>query len=205
MAAIAMSQPHRRTTSWARLTAVTPLDTLLALLLSADIAGMVTGHLGSNSRHGLWVAVAAITLTAPIAWRRKAPVQVAVLLFAGSLINSFAVGPLVRCGPALPAMFLAGYALGRWVAPWRAGLVPCLFLAGEAVLLVRYDPAIRMGGAPFMAVLSAGNVGFWAAGRLVRNRAELVTTLAARTVELARTARRQRAAGRRCRPWPHRR
>jgi hypothetical protein len=163
------------------------LDVSIAVLLSVAAVAMVTGHLGTIGRHGgVLAGLAAVTLTFPVAWRRRAPIVAAGALLAGALINEFGIGPMERCGPGLPALFLVGYALGRRERGWRPGLAACGFLAGAAYLEVHYDPAIRKGGLPMAAVLSAICVVCWGAGRMLRSRAAMVAVLEVRTAELTR-------------------
>jgi signal transduction histidine kinase len=182
------SEPTRASArGWSTIGGLGVDDLVVATLLSAAMVGLVTGHIASPGRHGgIGAAIAGLTMTVPVAWRRRAPLSTAAALLVGALINTLGVGPMVRCGPGLPALLLAGYALGRRHADWRTGLGACGFLMGSAFLQVHYDPDIRSGGLPMSFVLSLIIAGFWGAGTMLRSRAALVEALAARTADLRR-------------------
>lgn len=166
-----------------------PADLLLAAALSGFMVVLVTAidsSIDKNPHAGPMAAVVGLAMTAPVAWRRRAAVAAAAALAGGAVVNEFGVGPMVRCGPALPALFLVGYALGRWERNWKIGLVATAFLVMSAFLQVHYDSAIHSGGIAFSFILWAIVIASWLAGRLLRSRAELVGNLEVHTLELQR-------------------
>lgn len=146
----------------------------------------IDASVDKNPHAGPVAAVVGLAMTAPVAWRRRAPVTVAAALAGGAVVNEFGVGPMVRCGPALPALFLVGYALGRRERSWKIGLAATALLAASVFLQVRYDSQIQNGGIPFAVILWAIVIACWLAGRSLRSRAQLVGDLELRTDELRR-------------------
>ncbi len=172
-----------------RLAVAAPADLLLAAALSVFMILLVTvidSSVDHNPHAGPLAAVVGLTMTIPVAWRRSAPVVAAAALAAGAVVNEFGVGAMVRCGPALPAVFLVGYALGRRERRWDIGLAGTALLAVSVFLQVHYDSQIRHGGIPASLGLCAIVIASWLAGRLLRSRARLVRSLRLRTEELLR-------------------
>ncbi|HEY1917448.1 MAG TPA: hypothetical protein VGH27_17920 [Streptosporangiaceae bacterium] len=151
------------------------LDIAIALLLSAYAVVLVDHHNGSA---GACAGVLAMTL--PVAWRRRAPMAAAIVLAVAALLNGLVFGHLVRCGPALPAIFLVAFTIGtrRGWAKAAAGLLVC---AAATVAEGLYDP--RIGG-PALGFVLPIMVGFFAAGGLVRARMETAQELRSRSAEL---------------------
>jgi signal transduction histidine kinase len=153
------------------------LDIAAAALLSVLMVILV------NSQHGgTAAAIGALGMTLPVALRRRMPVAAAGILAAAALVNALVFGPLVRCGPALPAIFLVAYAAAArrgWA--WSAvGLLLC----GAAVVFEGLsDPQIGATGLPgILAVLAI----FFAAGCLVRARTQAASKLRETSAELRR-------------------
>lgn len=166
-----------------------PLDLCLAAALSVFMVVLVTAidsSVDHNPHAGALAAVVGLAMTAPVAWRRHAPVAAAAVLAAAAVVNEFGVGAMVRCGPGLPALFLVGYALGRRERRWMVGLGATALLAVSVFLQVHYDSQIKAGGLGFSFVLWAMVIALWLAGRLLRSRAALMTDLVSRTEELRR-------------------
>lgn len=172
---------------------VSPLDVLIGVALSAFAIVLVTGVTHSPGRHGgLGASLAVLTMTAPVIWRRRAPVGVAAVLGAGAVLNALAYPHMVRCGPCLPALFLCAFALGR--SPSGRRLRPTLlanaFLVCSASAQSVSDPQI---GPAILVIVVPAIVGFWGLGRLVESRSQLVSRLRAQNEEL-RNARERTAA-----------
>jgi hypothetical protein len=158
------------------------LDIAAAVLLAAGAAVLAFGELATPPSAAAFAGV--LVMIAPVAWRRPAPLASAAALAVAAMLNGLLFGPLVRCGVALPAIFLVTFAVAARCDRARAaaGLLLCL---GAAIAEGFYDPQIEGQGLVFVLPLL---VAFFAAGRLVRAR-----TLAAETLRsLAAELRRQR-------------
>jgi signal transduction histidine kinase len=182
--------PENRTENrwWLRLIRsagrVSVLDVVLGVGLAGAGVALVTGLTGSPGRHGgVAAALAVLTMTLPVIWRRRAPVGVAAVLGAGAVLNALAIGRMVRCGPALPALLLCAFALGRRTP--RLGRRPvsfaiaCLILSAavQSVTDPNLDPSILVPMVPM-------TLGLYGIGRLVESRSMLVARLRERNEEL---------------------
>jgi signal transduction histidine kinase len=171
---------HRRAAvHWGDVTAF-----VIAAALSAYVVVLVRGQGGS-----LGACVAATAMTLPVAFARQAPRAAAGILAAAAAVNVLFFGHLIRCGPALPAVFFVAYLAGRACA----GRTRAVVLAGVLVSVViqcLYDPRL---GAPVIVLMAAVSGVFTGAGILVRRRAGLVAELRRRTTAL-REQREQTAA-----------
>jgi hypothetical protein len=157
------------------------LDIAVALILSAGLVAGITGALPFSTDHGSAAAAAgALLMTLPLPWRRRAPVATAAVLAAGALLNGLIFGPMVRCGAALPAVYLVAFTVGtiRNRARSAAGLAFC---AAAVVAEGLYDPQIEAQGLPFVLALLAA---FFVAGVLVRARTRTAEALRQRSAEL---------------------
>ena len=160
------------------------LDAAAAILLSVYAVVLV------NHQHaGAGATVGVLAMTLPVAWRRRAPVAAAAVLAAAALLNGLVFGPLVRCGPALPAVFLVAFTIGTIRDRPRSSM-GLLFCAAATITESLYDPRIGGRGLVFVLPILAG---FFAAGRLVRARMETAEALRARSAELRRQ--REQTAG----------
>lgn len=159
---------------------VTRLNGLLALILSVGVVLAASGSLdSSNPKGGVWVCVAALSMTLPVAWRRSAPLAAIAALAAGAVFNWLVVGSYVRCGAALPALFLCLFSVadGCELRPALVGAA-CGLVSGLAQ--AQSDPQLK-GFTVGACVLTAL---FWGAGRVVRGRQAMVNALQARNDEL---------------------
>ena len=157
------------------------LDITVAVILSAALAAGIVGALPFSHDHGSVAAAAgAVLMTAPLAWRRRAPLATAAALAAAALLNGLIFGPMVRCGAALPAVYMVAFTIGtiRHRARSAAGLALC---AGAVVAEGLYDPQIEAQGLPFVLALL---VAFFAAGCLVGARTRTAEALRQRSAEL---------------------
>ena len=120
------------------------------------------------------------SLTAPLAWRHRAPLATAAVLAAAALLNGLIFGSMVRCGAALPAIYMVAFTAGtiRNRARSATGLALC---AGAVVAEGLYDPQIEGQGLPFVLALLAA---FFAAGCLVGARTRTAEALRQRSAEL---------------------
>jgi hypothetical protein len=151
------------------------LGVVLATLLTAYLIWLVVPHDGGSVADGL----AAVTMTAPIAFAARAPSAAALTLAAAAAANDVFFGHLVRCGAALPATFFVAFVCGRVLSrrswPGLAGT-----LASIAIQCV-FDPRL---GASAIALMVPLDIVFFCAGAYVRRRADRVESLRAYTVQL---------------------
>jgi hypothetical protein len=169
----------RRLRSWlgATVAGLSVLDIAAAVLLSVYAVALV-----SHQDGGIGACIGVLGLTLPVALRRRMPVAAAGILAAAALANALVFGPMVRCGPALPAIFLVAYAAAaRRSWAWSAA---GLLLCGAAVVIEGLsDP--RIGAVGLATVLPLLAV-FYATGCLVRARTEAASALRATSAELRR-------------------
>ncbi len=157
------------------------LDITVAFILSAGMVTLVVGALPTSTDHGSAAAAAgALLMTAPLAWRHRAPLATAAVLAGAALLNGLIFGPMVRCGAALPAVYMVAFTAGtiRDRARSAAGLALC---AAAVVAEGLYDPQIEVEGLPFVLALL---VAFFAAGCLVGARTRTAEALRQRSAEL---------------------
>lgn len=156
------------------------LDVAVAILLCATAVILASGALVTTSHVGAAALAGALVMIVPVAWRRPAPLAAAAILAVAALLNGLIFGPMVRCGPVLPAIFLVTFTVGARCDRARAaaGLVLC---GGAAIAEGLYDPQIEGSGLLFVLPLL---VAFFAAGRLVRARTRTADELRARSAEL---------------------
>jgi len=161
--------------------AVTPLDLLLALALSAFAEVIVTGAASKGDpQGGVFACASVLLMTVPVAARRAHPLGAAAVLAGGALFNAIAVGSYVRCGAALPALALVVYSVGSRRELPRALLGAALAVV-STVAQGLSDPQLKHGFLPGGSVLI---LALWGVGRLVRSRDSMVAALRARTHEL---------------------
>ncbi len=135
-----------------------------------------------NAEGSLAAAFGVLAMTVPVAWCRRSPITAAGVLAAGGVLNGLFFGSLVRCGTALPAVFIAAFAVGVRCDRRRAaaGFALCAVnVASQAI----YDPQL---GRPALLLLLPLLGGFFALGRIVRTRTAALETLWLRTEELRR-------------------
>jgi signal transduction histidine kinase len=157
------------------------LDVGAALLLSAWAVALTSGLERTGHRHGGAAAsIGVLAMTLPVAWRRRAPIAAAATLGVAAVLNGLLFGSMVRCGPALPAVFLVAFALGSGSSRGHvwAGLILC---AGNVVAQAFYDPQL---GAATVVVFLPVLAGFFAIGRLARSRSAAAESLRQRSIEL---------------------
>ena len=169
------------------------LDVVIAVILSGLGVILMISNVQGQGEAGPDVSVLAIPLflavTAPVAWRRAAPLGALVVMFAALLVNIAAVSEVVRCGVVLPvALFLVFAASSRLDLPRALAGLGVAFAAGLALVLS--DPVfVGLEDLPFILMLLAVS---WGIGRLVHSRTRIADDLRARTNEL-RTTRDERA------------
>jgi hypothetical protein len=159
------------------------LDIAAAVILSAYAVALTSGVVHTSHPHGgVAACIGVLAMTLPVAGCRRWPLAAAGVLAAAAVLNGVLFGPMVRCGAALPAVFLVAFAAGVSCDRARsaAGLLLC---AGAVVAEGLYDPQIEGRG---LVVVLPVLIAFLAAGRLVRARTETAKALRARSAELRR-------------------
>ena len=159
------------------------LDIAAAVILSAYAVALTSGVVHTSHPHGgVAASIGVLAMTLPVAWCRRWPLAAAGVLAAAAVLNGVLFGPMVRCGAALPAVFLVAFATGVRCDRARsaAGLLLC---AGAVAAEGLYDPQIEARG---LVVVLPVLIAFFAAGRLVRARTETAKTLRVRSAELRR-------------------
>jgi hypothetical protein len=150
----------------------------------------VVGETDDGPRAGAPLVVIPLFLavTAPVAWRRRAPIAALACALAALLFHVALFGVLTRCGVVFPTTFVLVFAAAATleVRPALAGLAIGLALA---VLVLLSDMQVDLAAAPELCGLTAA---FWGVGRIVRSRSRLVRALETQTEEL-RQARDERA------------
>jgi signal transduction histidine kinase len=149
----------------------------LEILLLPEIGGVVA-------------AVCMVGITLPLAWRRRGPLAVTIVVLAS--MSLLVLGPAPSSVDAtvfvLPPIVLALYSVGAHAQGSRAVVGLVLTLGAMAVMVFEKGPdellfGLVVAGAP------------WLAGRMVRRRTEQAVALALHAQELERTqAERQRDA-----------
>jgi signal transduction histidine kinase len=158
-------------------------DVLFAVVLSAFAVASAAGLEGSNAQRpnaGGPAAVAVLVMTAPVLLARRWPVAVSAVLAAGAGLNGVLIGPLVRCGTGLVAVFYTAFVIGARCRN-RAAVLGLVLLAVDIVGQAFSDPQLGPGVIAYMVPIA---VAFAAAGRLVAARNAVVAQLRARSAEL---------------------
>lgn len=156
---------------------------LLGVLLM--IVNLTVSELGATN---VAIAPAFLAVTAPLAWRRRAPLPALAATLVALGLHIVLFGEATRCGVVLPATFLLVFAAAAWLELRLALLGLALGLA-LVVAIALSDQQVAIGDAPAFCAFAAI---FWGIGRVVRSRGRMVRTLEAQTIEL-RDARDERA------------
>jgi len=156
-------------------------DIALAGSLSAYAVCLVSGVIGTGyAQGGASAAAAVLTMTLPVAWERRAPAAAAVAVALGAVLNELLIGPMVRCGAALPAVLAIAFFAGTRLAGRRLAVAAASCL-GAVTVQAFFDPRL---GAGFLVAGLPAVAGFCLAGRLVRSRSLAAAALRARNAEL---------------------
>ena len=159
------------------------LDLGVALLLSLYAVVLTSGAVSTGHRHGgVGASLAVLAMTLPVAWCRRAPVAAAGAMALGALANGVLFGSMVRCGAALPAVFIVVFFVADRCDGDRAalGLALC---AANVVAQAFYDP--QLGPQALVLLLPVLGL-FFVLGRVVRARTAAIESLRRRTAELRR-------------------
>jgi hypothetical protein len=155
------------------------ITALLSTVVIFDATG-ITRYNGPRLSDAAFAGVSAMVV--PVAWRRPWPLAVAATLAVAALANGLIFGPGVRCGVALPALFLAAFAVAARCDRLKSaiGLALCV---GGVVAEGMSDPHIELGGLITTVPLA---LGFYGAGLVVRARSQVAESLRAQSAQLRR-------------------
>ncbi len=156
-------------------------DVVIAVLLSAIPVAVATGALQVEKKYpGAAACLGVIGLTIPVAWRRPLPLTAAAVMAVAAAANGLAFGHLVRCGVALPAVYIVAFGIAARVSWPRAaaGLALC---TADVVVEGYYDPQIGWSGLGFVLALL---LAFVLLGCLLRARNRTAEALRAKSIEL---------------------
>ena len=151
------------------------LDLAAAALLGGYAFGRV--YAASDLAAGLGV----LAMTVPVGWRRPMPIAAAATLAVAAPLNGVLFGPLVRCGTALPAVFLVAYSLAAHTDRARFAATGLLLCVANLAAQCAYDPQLGLPVIPLMALVL---LAFFASGRLVRTRTAMTEQLRLTSVRL---------------------
>jgi signal transduction histidine kinase len=164
-------------------------DLGLATLLSLWAIGLTCGVVKHTPHAGIAAAILVLAMTVPVAWERRAPLAAAAAVAIGAALNELLIGPMVRCGPGLPAVFVIAFFAATRLDRRRLVIAVALCLAA-VTLQSFYDPNLSpsflVAGVPVVLASCL-------AGRLARSRSRAAAALRARNAEL-RGQREQTAA-----------
>src|ERR1700722_1322935 len=117
-------------------------------------AGLLIGTwfalvLGVGLQHDPHISLAAVVgvaaILVPVAWRRPWPLTAVAVMAAATGLNDLVFGAHVRCGVALPALFLVSYSVAVRCDRTRSA-IGLLLALGSGAAEGLYDPRIELGG-----------------------------------------------------------
>jgi len=178
--------PHGKQRPWRRgANGISWIDVIIAVALSAPPVAVATGALAlqNGQRHpGVAACLGVVALTLPVAWRRPWPLTAAAVMAIGAVVNGLAFGQVVRCGVALPAVYLVAFGIAARVG-WPRVAVGLALCAADVVVEGYYDPQIGWSGIAFVLPLM---VAFVILGLLLRARNRTAEALRAKSAQLRR-------------------
>jgi hypothetical protein len=156
-------------------------DVVIGVALSAIPVAVAAGTLHIEKHYpGVAACLGVIGLTLPVAWRRPLPLTAAAVMAAAAVVNVLAFGPLIRCGVALPAVYIVAFGIAARVG-WPRAAVGLALCAADVAAEGYYDPQIGWSGLAFVLPLL---LAFIALGCLLRARNRTAETLRAKSVQL---------------------
>jgi signal transduction histidine kinase len=155
-------------------------DIALATLLSLWAIGLTCGVVKHASHGGIAAAILVLAMTVPVAWERRAPLAAAAAVAIGAGLNELLIGPMVRCGPGLPAVFVIAFFAATRLDRRRLVIAVALCLAAVTVQSF-FDPNL---GPSFLVAGIPVVLASCLAGKLARSRARAAAALRERNAEL---------------------
>ena len=119
-------------------------------------------------------------MTVPVAWERRAPLAAAAAVAVGAVANELLIGPMVRCGPALPAVFAIAFFAGTRLDRRRLAVAVACCLAAVTTQSF-FDPSSALASWSPGCRSWRGSA---LAGQLVRSRGAAAAALRERNAEL---------------------
>jgi signal transduction histidine kinase len=166
-------------------------DIVIAVVLSLlgvvlMIANVSDPEVGGDA--SVAIVPAFLVVTAPLLWRRRAPLLALAATLAALGLHIALFGDLTRCGVLLPATFVLVFAAAAWLE-LRPALLGLLLGVALVLAVSASDQQVALADAPPFCAFAAI---FWGIGRVVRSRGRMVRALEVQTIEL-RDARDERA------------
>jgi signal transduction histidine kinase len=155
-------------------------DIALAAGLSLWAIGLTSRLFVTRPHSGAAAAIVVLAMTIPVAWERRNPLAAAAAVAVGAALNELLIGPMVRCGPGLPAVFVIAFFAATRLDRRRLVVAAALCLAA-VTLQSFYDPNL---GASFLVAGVPVTLASCLAGRLARSRARAAAALRERNAEL---------------------
>ncbi len=159
------------------------VDIAVTVLLSVAIAYLVVFGVSGGHRFdaGPAGAAAALLMTVPVVAARRYPIGAASALLLGVLINWSWVGSYVRCGAAVPAVFIVAFSIGIR-CDGRARLFGAALVAVDIAAQAASDPQL----APVATALFLAPIGlvFLGLGAMLRWNRDTVSALRDKTLAL---------------------
>ncbi|MFY9931529.1 MAG: hypothetical protein WAK82_26355 [Streptosporangiaceae bacterium] len=159
------------------------LDIVVAAALTAIPVAVATDalqlHVG-RPNPGVLACLGVIGLTLPVAWRGPLPLTAAGVMAVAAVVNGLAFGPFVRCGVALPAVYIVAFGIAARVG-WPRAAVGLALCAADVVAEGYYDPNIGWSGIAFVLPLL---LAFIVLGYLVGARNRTARALRAKSAQL---------------------
>jgi hypothetical protein len=125
-----------------------------------------------------------VLMVTPVALARRFPVSMAATFAAAALASWAFVGLGSRCGVTLPAAFWIACAIGLRVRGWRAAFGVVLVIIGICAM-GRVDDSMDFSSA--FVMMAPITIGFWFAGRTIRQRADTIRRVREQNAEIAAT------------------
>lgn len=159
-------------------------DLLLAAVLSGlGVVLMVKNVQSADVNASVLVVPAFLLVTAPLVWRRAAPLAALAATFGAMIVHIALFGSVIRCGVLFPLVFLLVFTAGSLLER-REALIGITLGLVLVVTMVLADAAKDIeSGLPFFGAVT---IAIWGAGRLVRSRSRVADELKQRTTDLRR-------------------
>jgi signal transduction histidine kinase len=129
----------------------------------------------------------ALTISLPLAFRRRLPITVLLIVAAALVVHASFAGPDATFNP-FPSLLIATFTVGERVAPWwRAAIVGAVPVAAmlTANAFGYFGAGVDIAGTVLLVFFVGAT---WAAGRIVRYRAQAVDEARERSAQLAQDA-----------------
>jgi signal transduction histidine kinase len=155
-------------------------DIALAALLSAWAIGLVSDAIVTKPHGGIAAAIVVLAMTVPVAWERRNPLAAAAAVAVGAGLNELLIGPMVRCGPGLPAVFVIAFFAATRLESRRLLVAEALCLAAviqQSFFDPNLGPSFMVAGVPVVLASCL-------AGRLALSRSRTAAALRERNAEL---------------------